>query len=57
MRYSITEARKNFSKLIDLALAGEEVMITRRGVVVVTLNPVRADQTQDFMPGTDQANI
>ena len=30
-RYSVAEAKNNLPKLLDKALAGEEVMITRRG--------------------------
>lgn len=29
--YSVAEARNNFTKLLDRMLAGEEVVITRRG--------------------------
>jgi prevent-host-death family protein len=35
--YSVAEAKNNLPKLIDRALAGEEVTITRRGKVVVKL--------------------
>lgn len=45
-RYSITEAKNNLSKLIDLAIAGEEVTITRRGVDVVTLAPKQQELTR-----------
>jgi prevent-host-death family protein len=41
MRYSVAEAKNNLPKLIDRALAGEEVTITRRGEAVVTLTPER----------------
>jgi prevent-host-death family protein len=37
MRYSVAEAKNNLPKLIDRALAGEDVTITRRGKVVVSL--------------------
>jgi prevent-host-death family protein len=35
--YTVAEARDNFTKLIDRALAGEEVTITRRGKPVVAI--------------------
>jgi antitoxin (DNA-binding transcriptional repressor) of toxin-antitoxin stability system len=35
--YSIAKAKDNFSKLVDDALAGEDVAITRRGNVVACL--------------------
>lgn len=38
--HSIVEAKNQLSQLIDRALAGEEVIITRHGKPVVTLRPV-----------------
>ena len=38
--HSITDARNHLSQLIDRALAGESVIITRRGRPVVELRPV-----------------
>ena len=37
--YSVAEAKNTLPKLIDKALAGEEVVITRRGKPVVELRP------------------
>jgi prevent-host-death family protein len=39
--YGVAEAKNQLSKLIDRALAGEGVLITRRGEPVVELKPVR----------------
>jgi len=39
VRYSIAEAKKNLRELIDKALAGEEVTLTRDGEAVVDLRP------------------
>ena len=39
--YSVAEAKSQLSKLIDRALNGEGVVITRRGEPVVELKPVR----------------
>jgi prevent-host-death family protein len=39
-RHSTVEAKNNLSALIDRALAGEEVVITRHGTPVVRLAPV-----------------
>ena len=36
-RYSVAEAKNNLPKLLDKALAGEEVTITRRGEPVAKL--------------------
>jgi prevent-host-death family protein len=36
-RYSVAEAKNNLAKLIDRALAGEEVTITRRGKPTVDI--------------------
>jgi prevent-host-death family protein len=38
--HSITDAKANLSKLIDRALAGEVVIITRHGRQVVELKPM-----------------
>ncbi|HEY1258936.1 MAG TPA: type II toxin-antitoxin system Phd/YefM family antitoxin [Stellaceae bacterium] len=39
--HSVAEARNRLSKLIDRALAGEGIVITRRGEPVVELKPLR----------------
>ena len=39
--YSVAEAKSQLSKLIDRALDGEPVVITRRGEPVIELKPVR----------------
>lgn len=39
--FSVAEARNNLSKLIDLALKGETVTITRHGAPVVELRPAQ----------------
>ncbi|HEV2335054.1 MAG TPA: type II toxin-antitoxin system Phd/YefM family antitoxin [Stellaceae bacterium] len=39
--HSVAEAKNQLSKLIDRALKGEGVVITRRGQPVVELRPVR----------------
>lgn len=36
-RYSVAEAKNNLPRLIDKAIAGEEVVITRHGKTVVEL--------------------
>jgi prevent-host-death family protein len=40
--YSVTEAKNRLSELIDRALTGGSVTITRRGQPVVELKPVAA---------------
>jgi prevent-host-death family protein len=39
--FSVAEAKNNLSKLIDLALKGETVTITRHGSPVVELRPAQ----------------
>lgn len=41
-RYSVAEARNTLPRLIDRALAGEEVVITRHGKEVIELKPRQA---------------
>jgi prevent-host-death family protein len=40
-KHSVVEAKNNLSELIDRALKGEDVVITRHGHPVVELKPVR----------------
>ncbi len=40
--YSVADAKNNLSELIDRALKGEGVVITRHGAPVVELKPVTA---------------
>jgi prevent-host-death family protein len=39
--HTVVEAKNRLSQLIELALGGEEVVITRHGQPVVELKPVR----------------
>jgi prevent-host-death family protein len=40
-KHSVVDAKNNLSELIDRALKGEDVVITRHGQPVVELKPVR----------------
>jgi prevent-host-death family protein len=40
MKYSVHEAKTHFSKLLDQAEQGEDVIIVRNGVPVVRLEPI-----------------
>jgi prevent-host-death family protein len=50
--YSVAEAKNCLPSLIDKALGGEEVVITRRGKPVVELRPTVVKQTPPV--GTDE---
>jgi len=41
--FNVHEAKSNLSKLLDLALEGEEVIISRHGTPVARLAPVRSE--------------
>jgi antitoxin (DNA-binding transcriptional repressor) of toxin-antitoxin stability system len=41
MQVNMHEAKTHFSRLVERALAGEEVVIARDGVPLVTLEPIR----------------
>jgi prevent-host-death family protein len=41
-QFNVHEAKSNLSKLLDLAVEGEEVIIARHGKPVARLAPVRA---------------
>ncbi len=48
--HSIVEAKNQLSALIDRALAGEEIVITRHGRPVATLRPVEAPKPPRMTP-------
>ena len=48
--HSVADAKAHLSALIDRALKGEEVVITRHGRPVVTLRPVEAPQPPRMTP-------
>jgi prevent-host-death family protein len=48
--YSIAKAKDNLSKLIDEALAGEEVTITRHGKVVAEIRPAETSVAGRWSP-------
>jgi prevent-host-death family protein len=54
-QYSVTEARHNFSRLIDRAIDGEEIVIARAGRPVVKL--VRYERVELTRPGVIRAEI
>jgi antitoxin (DNA-binding transcriptional repressor) of toxin-antitoxin stability system len=45
-RYGVAEAKDNLSSLIDKALSGEEVLITRHGQPVVQLRAFEAEPSK-----------
>lgn len=51
----VHEAKTHLSRLLDDALAGEDVVITRRGEEVARLVPVRARRTPIF--GMDEGKL
>jgi prevent-host-death family protein len=50
MQYNVLEARNQLSRLIDAALAGEEVVIAKRGKPVARIQPI-VEQQIDKTPG------
>lgn len=42
MQINIHEAKTHFSRLIEKALSGEEVIIARNGIPILTLKPISA---------------
>ena len=45
--YSVADAKNKLPKLIDRALGGEEVVITRRGKPVAVIGPYSARLSQE----------
>jgi prevent-host-death family protein len=48
MQISLADARDKFSRLVQAALDGEQVTITRHGQPVVELTPVKSKRTPKF---------
>ena len=48
--YKVAEARARFSELLSRAQKGEEVVITRGGMPVARLAPVREPTTREAAP-------
>lgn len=51
----VHEAKTHLSRLLDRVLAGEEVVIDRRGEPVARLSAIRADRPPRF--GTDRGAV
>lgn len=47
MKFGVLEAKNRLSELLDRAIAGEEVVITRRGEPEVTLTPLRRTSSRE----------
>jgi prevent-host-death family protein len=41
MQFNVHEAKTQFSKLLDRAVAGEDIIISRQGRPIVRLTPIR----------------
>lgn len=48
MEVSVYEAKTQFSRLLDLVLAGEEIVIRRHGKPVARLSSVRGESSGAF---------
>ena len=55
-QFNVHEAKSNLSKLLDMALEGEEVIVARHGTPVAKLSPVRA-QTGDRVLGAGRGSV
>jgi prevent-host-death family protein len=55
-QFNIHEAKSNLSHLLDLALAGEEVVIARHGQPMAKLSPIRT-QTGDRILGAGRGSV
>ena len=50
MKVNIHEAKTQFSKLVERALSGEEIIIAKNGNPLLTLVPI-ANQNKNRIPG------
>jgi prevent-host-death family protein len=55
--YNIHEAKTHFSKLLELVLHGEEVVIAKAGKPVARILPFIAQDFSPRVPGIDKGRI
>ena len=55
-QFNVHEAKSNLSHLLDLVLAGEEVIVARHGTAVASLTPVRT-QTAERILDTGRGSV
>jgi len=55
-KYNIAEAKARFSELVDKALAGEDVVISRDHKPLLKLVPLR-DHSRPLQPGSAKGRI
>jgi prevent-host-death family protein len=56
-RIGMHEAKTHFSQLVERALAGEEIVVTRRGEPAVRLAPVERSQSRAELFGSMAGEI
>jgi len=55
--FNIHEAKTHFSKLLELVMSGEEVIIAKAGKPVARLLPFSAEDTSPRIPGLDKGKV
>lgn len=55
--FNIHEAKTHFSKLLELVMSGEEVVIAKAGQPVARLLPFSAEATSPRIPGLDKGKV
>ena len=56
-QFNVHQAKTNFSKLLELVEAGEQVLIARNGEPVATLSPIRKTRFQLGMGTGEFVNL
>lgn len=55
--YNIQEAKTHFSKMLELVLHGEEVVIAKAGKPVARILPFAPQDTSPRVPGIDKGKV
>jgi len=55
--YNIHDAKTHFSKLLDLVLKGEEIVIAKAGKPVARILPFVAEDFSPRVPGIDKGKL
>jgi prevent-host-death family protein len=55
--YNVHDAKTHFSKLLDMVLSGEEVVIAKAGKPIARLLPFLPQDLTPRMPGIDKGKV
>jgi prevent-host-death family protein len=55
--YTLSEAKAKFSEVVERALSGEEIIVTKMGKPAVTIAPCNAKKTKRLLLGCMEGEV